>query len=93
MNLVSEKVLRIISYIFFLTEITENTICVGLARVGAQDQKIASGTLHQMSTVELGGPLHSMIVTGTMHPLELEMLKLFSVDSSTFENNAFQRNA
>lgn len=45
-------------------EITENTICVGLARVGAQDQKIASGTLHQMSTVELGGPLHSMIVTG-----------------------------
>lgn len=90
--MVSEKVLRIISYMFFLTEITENTICVGLARVGAQDQKIASGTLHQMSTVELGGPLHSMIVTGTMHPLELEMLKLFSVDSSTFENNAFQRN-
>lgn len=85
--------MRIISYIFFPTEITENTICVGLARVGAQDQKIASGTLHQMSTVELGGPLHSMIVTGTMHPLELEMLKLFSVDSSTFENNAFQRNA
>uniref|UniRef100_A0A8V0ZVU1 diphthine methyl ester synthase n=1 Tax=Gallus gallus TaxID=9031 RepID=A0A8V0ZVU1_CHICK len=72
-------------------EITENTICVGLARVGAPDQKIASGTLYQMSTVELGGPLHSMIVTGTMHPLELEMLKLFSVDSSNFENNAFQK--
>ncbi|NWH54886.1 DPH5 synthase, partial [Fregata magnificens] len=72
-------------------EITENTICVGLARVGAPDQKIASGPLYQMSTVELGSPLHSLIVTGTMHPLELEMLKLFSVDSSSFENNAFQR--
>ncbi|NWH20811.1 DPH5 synthase, partial [Grus americana] len=72
-------------------EITENTICVGLARVGAPDQKIASGTLSQMSTVELGGPLHSLIVTGTMHPLELEMLQLFSADSSSFENNAFQR--
>lgn len=76
---------------FFLTEISENTICVGLARVGAPDQKIASGTLYQMSTVELGGPLHSMIVTGTMHPLELEMLKLFSVDTSNFENNAFEK--
>ncbi|XP_002187222.3 diphthine methyl ester synthase [Taeniopygia guttata] len=72
-------------------EITENTICVGLARVGALDEKIASGTLQQMSTVELGAPLHSLIVTGTMHPLELEMLKLFSVDSSSFENNACQR--
>lgn len=75
---------------FFLTEITEDTICVGLARVGAPDQKIASGTLGQMSSVELGGPLHSLIVTGTMHPLELEMLKLFSVNSSSFENNTFQ---
>lgn len=75
---------------FFLTGITENTICVGLARVGAPDQKIASGTLYQMSSAELGGPLHSLVVTGTMHPLELEMLKLFSVDSSSFENNAFQ---
>ncbi|NXF03213.1 DPH5 synthase, partial [Smithornis capensis] len=72
-------------------ETTENTICVGLARVGAPDEKIASGTLQQMATVELGSPLHSLIVTGTMHPLELEMLKLFSVDSSSLENNACQR--
>lgn len=43
--------------------------------------------------MELGAPLHSLIVTGTMHPLELEMLKLFSVDSSSFENNADQRTA
>ncbi|NXX92862.1 DPH5 synthase, partial [Centropus bengalensis] len=72
-------------------EITENTMCVGLARVGAPDQQIASGTLHQMSKVELGGPLHSLIITGTMHPLELEMLQLFSVDGSSFEHDAPQR--
>ncbi|XP_065525634.1 diphthine methyl ester synthase isoform X3 [Lathamus discolor] len=71
--------------------ITENTICVGLARVGAPDQKIASGTLEQMSTVELGGPLHSLIVTGTLHPLELEMLQLFPVAGSSFEQHACQR--
>ncbi|NXV71894.1 DPH5 synthase, partial [Atlantisia rogersi] len=72
-------------------EVTENTVCVGLARVGAPDQQIASGTLSQMSTVELGGPLHSLVITGTMHPLELEMLQLFSVDPSSFESNASQK--
>nr|XP_032660845.1 LOW QUALITY PROTEIN: diphthine methyl ester synthase [Chelonoidis abingdonii] len=73
-------------------EVTENTLCVGLARVGAVDQKIASGTLQQMSTVELGGPLHSMIIAGNMHPLEIDMLKLFAVNESSFEDNACQRN-
>lgn len=67
-------------------DITENTVCVGLARVGAVDQSIATGTLQQMTTVQLGGPLHSMIITGTLHPLESEMLKLFSIDNSVFEH-------
>ncbi|XP_070602555.1 diphthine methyl ester synthase [Erythrolamprus reginae] len=66
-------------------EVTENTICVGLARVGALDQKIASGTLQDMTTVALGDPLHSMIITGILHPLEIDMLKLFAVDKSIFK--------
>ncbi|XP_034979960.1 diphthine methyl ester synthase isoform X1 [Zootoca vivipara] len=69
-------------------EIAENTVCVGLARVGAVDQKIASGTLQEMTTVALGNPLHSLIITGTLHPLELDMLKLFAVDKSIFEHMA-----
>ncbi|XP_001506442.1 diphthine methyl ester synthase [Ornithorhynchus anatinus] len=59
--------------------ISEETMCVGLARVGADDQKIVAGTLQQLCTVDLGGPLHSLIITGTMHPLEVDMLKIFSV--------------
>ncbi|XP_053104211.1 diphthine methyl ester synthase isoform X2 [Hemicordylus capensis] len=66
--------------------ITEDTVCVGLARVGAADQKIAAGTLLEMTTAELGGPLHSMIITGTLHPLEIDMLKLFAVNTSIFEH-------
>nr|NP_001310415.1 diphthine methyl ester synthase [Gekko japonicus]AAT68219.1 GekBS016P [Gekko japonicus]AAT85553.1 BS002P [Gekko japonicus] len=67
-------------------KVTEDTVCVGLARVGAVDQKIASGTLQEMITAELGGPLHSMIITGILHPLEIEMLKLFAVNKVIFEN-------
>ncbi|KAJ7332442.1 hypothetical protein JRQ81_014622 [Phrynocephalus forsythii] len=68
-------------------EVTEATVCVGLARVGGADQQIASGTLQEMTTVALGDPLHSLIVTGTLHPLEVDMLKLFAVDKSVFEQS------
>lgn len=56
--------------------LTEDTICVGLARVGADDQAIYTGTLRQLVSCDLGGPLHSLIVTGHLHPVELEMLRL-----------------
>ncbi|XP_051021426.1 diphthine methyl ester synthase isoform X1 [Acomys russatus] len=63
--------------------VTEDTLCVGLARVGAEDQKIAAGTLQQMCTVDLGKPLHSLVITGNnLHPLEMEMLSLFSIPES-----------
>lgn len=76
------------------TAITEDTVCVGLARVGADDQAIRVGSLREMAESDLGAPLHSMIITGLLHPLEVDMLKLFSssdglsglkmTDSSTY---------
>uniref|UniRef100_A0A8C9BG94 diphthine methyl ester synthase n=1 Tax=Phocoena sinus TaxID=42100 RepID=A0A8C9BG94_PHOSS len=69
--------------------VTEETLCVGLARVGAEDQKIAAGTLQQMCTVDLGGPLHSLIITGgSLHPLEMEMLSLFSIPEKSSESQS-----
>uniref|UniRef100_A0A673NP86 diphthine methyl ester synthase n=1 Tax=Sinocyclocheilus rhinocerous TaxID=307959 RepID=A0A673NP86_9TELE len=72
----------------------EDTVCVGLARIGAEDQTIRSGTLQELASCDLGGPLHSMIISGHLHPLEVDMLKLFSgpeglktlkmTDSSTY---------
>uniref|UniRef100_A0A8C5K3J5 diphthine methyl ester synthase n=1 Tax=Jaculus jaculus TaxID=51337 RepID=A0A8C5K3J5_JACJA len=70
-------------------EVTEETLCVGLARVGAEDQQIAAGTLQQMRTVDLGGPLHSLIITGgSLHPLEMEMLSLFSIPESSSDSQS-----
>lgn len=64
--------------------LTEDTLCVGLARVGSKDQKIAAATLQQMVKEDLGAPLHSLIITGHMHPMEIQMLKLFAADKSCF---------
>ncbi|XP_047278471.1 diphthine methyl ester synthase isoform X5 [Homo sapiens] len=69
--------------------VTEETLCVGLARVGADDQKIAAGTLRQMCTVDLGEPLHSLIITGgSIHPMEMEMLSLFSIPENSSESQS-----
>ncbi|KAK5931382.1 diphthine methyl ester synthase [Pseudochaenichthys georgianus] len=74
--------------------VTEDTVCVGVARLGADDQLIRTGTLRQLLSCDLGEPLHSLVVTGHLHPLEVDMLRvnaepdalkdLKSIDSSTF---------
>ncbi|XP_022253632.1 diphthine methyl ester synthase-like isoform X3 [Limulus polyphemus] len=65
---------------------TEKSVCVGLARVGSDDQRIVATTLQKMTTTDLGPPLHSLVIAGHLHPLEVEMLTLFTDDLTLFEN-------
>ncbi|MGH0167601.1 UNVERIFIED_CONTAM: hypothetical protein FKN15_053091 [Acipenser sinensis] len=88
-NQASEQLLEIIQNRRGQSEelaLSEDTICVGLSRVGAEDQKILAGPLKEMASVELGSPLHSLIISGHLHPLEIDMLKLFAVSEASFEN-------
>ncbi|CAN9500716.1 unnamed protein product [Ophioblennius macclurei] len=74
--------------------VTEDTVCVGVARLGADDQAVRVGTLGQLASCDLGAPLHSLVVTGRLHPLEVDMLRinaepdalqnLRAIDSSTY---------
>eukprot|EP00802_Teleaulax_amphioxeia_P022465 Tamp_22913.p1 GENE.Tamp_22913~~Tamp_22913.p1 ORF type:complete len:340 (+),score=90.74 Tamp_22913:155-1021(+) len=57
--------------------LTEDTLCVGLARVGQDSQCIASGPMKELVHFDFGGPLHSMIIPGDMHYLEEDMLRSF----------------
>lgn len=61
------------------------TLCVGLARMGQETQCIRAGTLKELQDVDFGGPLHSLIICGELHELELEVLKEYLVENSTFE--------
>uniref|UniRef100_A0A8C6UA07 diphthine methyl ester synthase n=1 Tax=Neogobius melanostomus TaxID=47308 RepID=A0A8C6UA07_9GOBI len=73
---------------------TEETVCVGVARLGSDDQSICAAPLHELVSCDLGEPLHSLVVTGRLHPLELDMLRMNAqegalegvkmLDSSTF---------
>lgn len=62
--------------------LTADSVCVGLARVGAEDQGIVVATLQQLATVDMGGPLHSLVIPGNMHPLETDMLQIFALDDT-----------
>lgn len=56
--------------------LSSDTLCIGMARVGSESQQIKSGSLLAMSDVDLGAPLHSLVVPGHLHPMEEEMLTL-----------------
>ena len=62
------------------------SLAVGIARVGAKDQSMATGTLSQLSEVELGGPLHSLVLLGKRtHDLEKDFIRTHAVDTVIFD--------
>ncbi|KAF2157655.1 putative diphthine synthase [Myriangium duriaei CBS 260.36] len=61
-------------------------LAVGVARVGAEDQRIMAGTLAELAEVDLGRPLHSLVVVGKrVHDLEKEFLREFAINADTFD--------
>lgn len=62
------------------------SLAVGVARVGSRDQRMAAGTLEQLSGVGLGPPLHSLVLLGRRtHDLEREFIRDFAVDATVFD--------
>jgi diphthine synthase len=63
-----------------------DTLCVGMARVGKDDQIIVVDNLKSLVNKDLGRPLHSLIVVGKLHPLEADFLKIFYSNESKFDD-------
>ena len=62
------------------------SLVVGIARVGAKDQKMAAGTLREMSNIELGGPLHSLVLLGKRtHDLERDFIRAYAINTAEFD--------
>jgi len=62
----------------FLTVLSEDSVCVGVARVGCDSQCLMVSTLSEMIDTDLGPPLHSLVIVGHLHPLESDMLRQFA---------------
>uniref|UniRef100_A0A1A9ZEZ2 diphthine methyl ester synthase n=1 Tax=Glossina pallidipes TaxID=7398 RepID=A0A1A9ZEZ2_GLOPL len=58
------------------TVLNDMSLCVGLARVGSETQRIVAKSLHDMASTDLGGPLHCLIIPSKeLHPLETDYLQ------------------
>lgn len=57
-----------------------DTMCVGVSRLGAEDQQIVSGTMDQLRSVDFGAPLHSFIICGVLEDFELQALRLHACE-------------
>ena len=61
-------------------EVPSTTHIVGVARIGKSDQTIKFGTIDEFTQTlanQMGGPLHSLIVCGDLHEMEIEFLEQF----------------
>ncbi len=56
---------------------TEETHCLGIARLGSQNQKIKFGKAKELLKVDFGKAPHTLIVPGKLHFLEEEALERF----------------
>jgi diphthine synthase len=56
---------------------TDETLCVGCARLGGADMKIKAGKASSLLSESFGGPLHCLIVPGKLHFMEEEALELW----------------
>jgi diphthine synthase len=63
-----------------------DSLAVGVARIGAIDQQIVTGTLKQLREADLGKPLHSLILLGKrVHDLERDYIREWAVDKDVFD--------
>ncbi|MBU2561764.1 MAG: diphthine synthase [Nanoarchaeota archaeon] len=56
---------------------TDETLCVGCARLGSKDMKIRAGRAKELLADDFGEPLHCLIVPGKLHFMEEEALELW----------------
>jgi diphthine synthase len=65
---------------------SKEALAVGVARLGSEDQEIIAGTLEELSTADLGRPLHSLVLCGKkMHEMEWEYVRGFALDREKFD--------
>ena len=62
--------------------LASSTLAVGMARLGQESQQIVFGTLAELLVQDFGLPLHCLALCGELHPLEMQYLDIFKVNTN-----------
>lgn len=60
---------------------TLDSLCIGVARLGKEDQILLYGTIRELLNCDFGEPLHSLVFIGETHFMEEEVLQFYRVNS------------
>jgi diphthine synthase len=64
------------------------SLAIGAARVGGPDQKLVVATLRELTRVDMGGPLHCLVLVGwRSHDMEKDFLRHFAINTATFDTS------
>ena len=55
---------------------SQESMGVGVSRLGAIDQQVVAGSFSQLLDVDFGLPLHSFVICGDLEDFEAQVLKL-----------------
>jgi len=58
--------------------ITNQSLAVGVARIGSDDMKIKAGRVERVQSYDFGGPPHSIVIPGKLHFMEAEALQVLA---------------
>jgi diphthamide biosynthesis methyltransferase len=56
--------------------LNNDTIACVVARAGAPDPMIVADTIQNLKTMDFGPPLHTIVIPGNLHFMEIEALEL-----------------
>ena len=54
--------------------INEDTLAIGIARVGSKDNIVKAGYIRDLLDYDFGGPLHCIVIPSKLHIVEAEYL-------------------
>ncbi|RLN39016.1 hypothetical protein C2845_PM01G15430 [Panicum miliaceum] len=59
----------------------EHSLCIGVARLGSDDEKIVAGPMRKLVDVDFGPPPHCLVIVGETTKVEEEMLEFYMIRS------------
>nr|XP_053640670.1 diphthine methyl ester synthase-like [Cherax quadricarinatus] len=59
------------------TPLTPDQLVIGMARIGTRTQQLKACTLEEMAEINLGDPLHTLVIVGETHPMEDEYVDMY----------------
>ena len=80
-NIALKQFLQVLHQKSNLIDLDENSLVVGLARVGSSTQKICYGRIIDLIQIDFGEPLHSLIIPGQLQEMEISRLSKYCITS------------